>query len=156
MWKQQKMKTNNIMKVGLVIIGIVVILVFLVNSADSKQQITVYKSSSCGCCGGYVGELEKEGFKVKTIINEDINPIKEKYNIPLEMQSCHTSVIEGYFLEGHVPLEAVNKMLDEKPDIEGLMLPGMEPGAPGMPGEKEDYFIVYSLKNGEIEEFMTV
>ena len=83
-----------------------------------------------------------------------MNSIKEKYNIPYNMQSCHTTEIGDYFVEGHVPIEAVNKLLAEKPDIDGITLPDMPSGSPGMPGPKREEFIIYSLKDGEAEEFM--
>ena len=106
-----------------------------VKDVDARE-ITVYKSPTCGCCVGYISELEKQGFKVNAIITEGMNSIKEKYNIPREMQSCHTSIIGGYFIEGHIPIEVVNKLLEEKPEIDGIALPDMPSGTPGMPGQK--------------------
>ena len=82
--------------------------------------------------------------------------IKKKHNIPLEMQSCHTTILGKYFIEGHVPIEAINKLLKEKPDIDGIALPGMPIGTPGMPGEKEEPYIIYQLVDGKSSVFMTI
>jgi len=72
------------------------------------------------------------------------------------MQSCHTTEIGDYFVEGHVPIEAIDKLLAEKPDIDGITLPDMPAGSPGMPGVKREEFVIYSLKDGESSEFMRI
>ena len=125
-------------------------------NVENKQIVEVFKSPSCGCCNGYVLFLEKENFKVKQTDLENIHTIKQKYAIPLEMQSCHTTIIDKYFIEGHVPLEAINKLLKERPDIDGLALPGMPIGTPGMPGDKEEPYVIYQLVNGNFSVFMTI
>ena len=121
-----------------------------------KQKIEVFKTPSCGCCYGYVLFLEEEKFAVKQTDMRSLHTVKKKYNIPLEMQSCHTSILGKYFIEGHVPLEAINKLLIEQPDIDGIALPGMPIGTPGMPGEKEEPFIIYQLVDGKSSVFMTI
>ena len=126
------------------------------NTKFSGQKITVYKSEFCGCCGGYVAELEKNGFDVEVIKTEDLATIKEKYNVPKDMQSCHTAVIGDYFIEGHVPLQAVEKLLDEKPEIDGIALPNMPAGAPGMPGSKKGTWMINSVTDGKSKEFMKI
>jgi hypothetical protein len=123
---------------------------------QNKNKITVYKSPSCGCCVGYIAELKKEGFNVDVKSMVDTTPLKQQYNIPYNMQSCHTSVIGDYYVEGHVPFEAVRKLLEEKPDIDGIALPDMPSGSPGMPGIKTEPFAVYALSNGEKSMFMEV
>ena len=77
---------------------------------NTKQVVEVFKTPSCGCCYGYVLFLEEEKFKVKQTDMRSLHTIKQKYNIPVEMQSCHTTIIGKYFIEGHVPFEAVNKL----------------------------------------------
>ena len=84
---------------------------------NNKQIVEVFKTPSCGCCYGYVLFLKKEQFNVKETDMRSLHSIKQKYNIPLEMQSCHTTIIGKYFIEGHVPLEAVNKLLKEQPNV---------------------------------------
>ena len=121
-----------------------------------KQKIEVFKTPSCGCCYGYVLFLEEENFAVKQTDMRSLHTVKKKYNIPLEMQSCHTSILGKYFIEGHVPLEAINKLLKEQPDIDGIALPGMPIGTPGMPGEKEEPYIIYQLVDGKSSVFMTI
>ena len=121
---------------------------------DDKIQATIYKSATCGCCLGHADYLIDEDFNVEIIVENDIELIKEKNNIPYNMQSCHTTEIGEYFVEGHVPIEAISKLLAEKPDIDGITLPDMPAGSPGMPGVKREEFIIYSLKDGEAQEFM--
>ena len=112
---------------------------------SSQQKVIVYKSSSCGCCANYISLLEQEGYKVETIITSNMSNIKEKYNIPDNMKSCHTSVFGDYVVEGHVPFAAINKLLREEPDIRGIALAGMPLGSPGMSGIKRGTFDVYAL-----------
>ena len=128
----------------------------LANINNKKLSVEVFKTPSCGCCYGYVLFLEKEKFNVKQTDMRSLHSIKQKYNIPLEMQSCHTTIIGKYFIEGHVPLEAVNKLLKEQPDIDGIALPGMPIGTPGMPGKKEGPFVVYQIIDGKFSIFMTI
>ena len=144
-------------------ISFILIFSFIINKQDasavtkiSKYNVEVFKTPSCGCCYGYVLFLEKEKFKVKQTDMRSLHLIKKKYNIPLEMQSCHTTVLGKYFIEGHVPIEAINKLLKEKPDIDGIALPGMPIGTPGMPGEKEEPYIIYQLVDGKSSVFMTI
>jgi hypothetical protein len=145
------------------LISFFLIFSFVINKQDalavtkaSKYNVEVFKTSSCGCCYGYVLFLEEEKFKVKQTDMRSLHLIKKKYNIPLEMQSCHTTILGKYFIEGHVPIEAINKLLKEKPDIDGIALPGMPIGTPGMPGEKEEPYIIYQLVDGKSSVFMTI
>ena len=128
----------------------------LANINKNKLNVEVFKTPSCGCCYGYVLFLEKEKFNVKQTDMRSLHSIKKKYNIPVEMQSCHTTIMGKYFIEGHVPLQAVNKLLKEQPDIDGIALPGMPIGTPGMPGEKEEPYVIYQLIDGKFSVFMTI
>ena len=123
---------------------------------SNKQIVEVFKTPSCGCCFGYVLFLEEKKFKVKQTDMRSLHTIKQKYNIPEEMQSCHTTIMGKYFIEGHVPFEAVNKLLKEQPDIDGIALPGMPIGTPGMPGDKDEPYVIYQLKDGKSSVFMTI
>ena len=123
---------------------------------NTKQVVEVFKTPSCGCCYGYVLFLEEEKFKVKQTDMRSLHTIKQKYNIPVEMQSCHTTIMGKYFIEGHVPFEAVEKLLKEQPDIDGIALPGMPIGTPGMPGDKDEPYVIYQLKDGKSSVFMTI
>ncbi len=123
---------------------------------NSKQLVEVFKTPSCGCCYGYVLFLEKEKYNVKQTDMRSLHSIKQKYNIPVEMQSCHTTIMGKYFIEGHVPIEAINKLLEEEPNIDGIALPGMPIGTPGMPGDKNEPYIIYQLIDGKSSVFMTL
>ncbi|MCK5653080.1 MAG: hypothetical protein KAJ42_16955, partial [Gemmatimonadetes bacterium] len=119
------------------------------------QAITVHSSPTCGCCGGYEEYLEAEGFELESIKTDDTTELKDSLAIPEDMRSCHTAMVDGYFVEGHVPVEAIWKLLEEQPQIEGIALPGMPSGSPGMPGVKAQPLTVYSIVDGETDEFMT-
>jgi hypothetical protein len=157
---------NNFSKLSvLAVLSISLFLIFniVANKEDAlaltkadKYKVEVFKTPSCGCCYGYVLFLEEEKFTVKQTDMRSLHSVKKKYNIPLAMQSCHTAILGKYFIEGHVPLEAINKLLKERPDIDGIALPGMPIGTPGMPGEKEETFIIYQLVDGKSSVFMTI
>lgn len=121
-----------------------------------KIKVTVFKSSSCGCCVGYAAELDKQGFDVSTVETANMASIKQQYNIPKSMESCHTTIMGDYFIEGHMPIEAIEKLLEEKPQIDGIALPNMPAGSPGMPGTKTGKFKIYAVSDGEFSEFMMV
>lgn len=123
-----------------------------------ERKAVVYRSLTCGCCMGYIAELEKQGFvvDVKSLREKDIDAIKKQYGIPLDKQSCHTTIIGDYFIEGHVPIEAVEKLLAEQPKIDGIGLPGMPLGTPGMPGTKQSPYKIYEKVGSKFSEFMTL
>ncbi len=122
----------------------------------SGRSAVVYKSPTCGCCVGYADELEKQGFDVEVVSTEDMSKIKEQFGVPADKQSCHTIAIDDYVVEGHVPMEAVEKLLTEKPDIEGIGLPRMPSGTPGMPGPKRAPYEVYQLSDGAVSSYVTI
>lgn len=105
--------------------------------------ITVYKSPTCGCCSKWIDHLRKNGFTVRAQNVESRAALQQKHNIPRMMGSCHTGVVEGYVVEGHVPAQDVARLLREKPDIAGLTVPGMPVGSPGM--EQGDRFDPYAV-----------
>lgn len=119
-------------------------------------EMAIYKSGSCGCCDIYAGYFQRQGnSNVKIINQESIDGIKKQYKVPAELESCHTTIVGDYFVEGHIPLEAVEKLLSEKPDIAGIAMPGMPSGSPGMPGAKTEDFVIYAVnRDGTYEEFM--
>ena len=99
-----------------------------------KPVIEVYKSPSCGCCSDWASHLEQNGFKVISHNEENMSAVKSKLNIPGELRSCHTAVVDGHFIEGHVPARDIKRLLSTKTDIKGLSVPGMPAGTnvPGM------------------------
>lgn len=102
----------------------------------------VYKSAYCGCCGDWVKHLESNGFTVRTHNVANPSDYREKHGIPNELGSCHTGVVEGYAVEGHVPASDIKRLLAEKPKAKGLAAPGMPMGSPGMDGPRKDPYDV--------------
>ncbi|MBI2134141.1 hypothetical protein HYU11_05680 [Candidatus Woesearchaeota archaeon] len=126
-------------------------------SDSDRSRLVIFKDAGCGCCTLYSDYAKEKGFDVDTRTVSSMDAIKMQHKVPRNMQSCHTSVIEGYFVEGHVPVEAINKLLSEKPDIAGIALPGMPSGSPGMTGNKKEQFLIHSIgKDGKISEFMRI
>lgn len=108
-------------------------------------EIIVYQSPTCGCCHNYVSYLKERGATVTIEKTEAMGEIKARHNVPASLESCHTSLVGGYVVEGHVPAEAMRKLLDEKPTIIGISLPEMPSGSPGMEGEKVAPFRIHSI-----------
>jgi|Deesub1362A_J573_1020465.scaffolds.fasta_scaffold00145_15 hypothetical protein len=157
--KDQNRKKGQIYWLAVFAVMVLIVIASTTIYSISKtplDEITVYLSPNCGCCKLYVNYLKRERFEVEDIEMKDINTVKSQYGIPPLLQSCHTSVIDGYFVEGHVPVEAIKELIEEKPDVAGIALPGMPSGSPGMPGGKEEPFIIYSLKDGNFRVFMTM
>lgn len=99
---------------------------------DTGTLVQVYKSPTCGCCSKWIDHLRAAGFTVQATNVPDVNPYKREYGLPPQLASCHTAIVEGYVVEGHVPADDVIKMLRQKPDIKGIAVPGMPMGSPGM------------------------
>jgi hypothetical protein len=117
-------------------------------AAEQDKQVTLYKEPQCGCCEGYADYLRKHGFTVSVVPTHDLPLLDEKYGIPGELSPCHISLIGGYVVGGHVPIEIVNRLLAEKPAITGITLPGMPLGSPGMTGKKTEPFKIYEISKG--------
>ena len=107
--------------------------------------MTLYKNLQCGCCEGYADYLRENGFKVKAIPTNDLTLMGQKYGIPDGMQPCHISLIGGYVVGGHIPIEVIDRLLAEKPRVVGIRLPGMPEGTPGMPGNKPGPLDIYEI-----------
>jgi hypothetical protein len=114
-------------------------------SAAAPIPVTLYKNPSCTCCEGYAHYLEQNGFTVDVEPTNDLAEISHKAGIPEELEGCHTSFIGNYVVGGHVSVKTIRKLLDEKPAIAGITLPGMPSGSPGMDGEKTGSLIVYAV-----------
>ena len=121
-------------------------------SATAVTQVTalVIRSSTCSCCHEHEAYMRAAGMHVQSVIQDDLRPVKAAYGVPIEMTSCHTSDIGGYFVEGHVPMGAIEKLLAEQPDIDGIALPGMPAGSPGMGGVQEGPLVVFAVKDGDV------
>ncbi len=118
-------------------------------------DMIVYRSPSCGCCGVWVEHAKKHGFQIEDIKTESIAALKQRYNIPPELVSCHTAIIDGYVIEGHVPADDIKRFLAQKPQLAGLAVPGMPLGTPGMEsGDRKQAFQVLAFNDrGEVEIF---
>ena len=102
------------------------------SGAAVKPKMVTYRSPSCGCCGKWIDAARAAGFDVAVVHSEDMHAIKAKHGIPDALASCHTSLIGGYVVEGHVPFAPVRRLLEEKPKIRGIAVAGMPMGTPGM------------------------
>lgn len=123
----------------------------------SDKRLVVYRDPSCGCCEAWAQLAVKAGFTASLIDRPDMPEIKKKHGVPDELVSCHTAIAGGYTIEGHVPFDAVTRLLESKPaDIRGLAVPGMPRGSPGMemPDGSKDPFKVWAFdKRGRIANF---
>ncbi len=121
------------------------------NRINALPVVKVWKSPSCGCCTKWVEHMRAAGFRVEAENVNNIDMIKRLAGIPLRLESCHTAIVAGYRIEGHVPAADVKRLLKERPAVAGLAVPGMVTGSPGMEsptGEKEPFDVVTFGKNG--------
>jgi hypothetical protein len=113
---------------------------------QGTPRVTVYKSPTCGCCSNWVEHMKKNGFVVTTQDVDDVDAVKMKHGVPPGASSCHTAIVDGYVVEGHVPADAVKRMLKERPQAVGIAVPGMPVGSPGMEqGEARDPYDVVTF-----------
>ena len=125
-------------------------------AAEPKPEVRVYKSPSCGCCVKWVDHLEANGFQVTAEDHLDMASFKESQGLPRGLESCHTALVDGYVIEGHVPASDVLRLLKERPDLKGLAVPGMPIGSPGMEGPNpERYSVIGFGEDGERQVFST-
>lgn len=111
--------------------------------ANPLPVIEVYKDPNCGCCGRWVQHLKMNNFNANIIESPDMVSIKARFRVPRDIASCHTAVIDGYVIEGHVPAHAIQRLLAERPQALGLAVPGMPVGSPGMEGGTHEAFDVF-------------
>lgn len=122
--------------------------------AHSPGEITlmkVFRSPSCGCCEGWIANMKENGFVVRVEDAPEMTVVKNQYKVPLTLQSCHTATVDGYIIEGHVPMTEIKRLLHERPDVAGLAVPGMPIGSPGMeqPGTADQAYDVLTFdRNG--------
>jgi len=124
-------------------------------AAGKPVDIVVYRSPTCDCCGKWLEHLKKNNFKVSDIVTNDVQAIKKKYGVSDAMASCHTAIVDGYVIEGHVPANDIMTLLKTKPKIAGIAVPGMPSGTPGMEmGDRKDAYNVMSFdKDNHYEVF---
>lgn len=119
------------------------------------ETVKVWKSPTCGCCSMWVDHLRESGFEVVAENVDDLDAVKRMAGVPEHLQACHTAKIGDYVIEGHVPASAIERLLEERPDITGLTVPGMPAGSPGMPSAAPERYQVLTFGAGEPQVFAT-
>lgn len=114
-----------------------------------ERKMTVYKTPTCGCCALWVDHVKAAGFHVEVHDMNDLSAIKQMAGVPNEMQACHTAVVDGHTVEGHVPAHAIERFLASAKDGQGIAVPGMPQGSPGMPSPMPDIYDVMAFGGGE-------
>lgn len=130
--------------------------VYLQPSANADlPTVTVYKSPSCQCCSEWVSHLRRKGFEVEISSRLSMGPVKREMGVPSSLASCHTAVVGDYVVEGHVPAREVKRLLEKKPQVQGLTVPGMPIGSPGMEqgGRVEPYDVLAFTPSGDTAVF---
>ena len=129
----------------------------MLSSGEGDDPMVVYKSPTCGCCVKWIEHVEARGFEVISHDSNAMRSIKETNGVPQRGYSCHTAIVDGYVIEGHVPAEYIVQLLEEKPEVAGLTVPGMPIGSPGMEGPNPESYIVYAFDSrGAMTEYATV
>ena len=127
----------------------------LTESEEAGQTITIYKSPNCGCCQSWAEHLAANGFDTRIVETDNLNEIKQQYDVPRDMASCHTALIGDLVIEGHVPANDILAYLEDPQfNTAGLSVPGMPHGTPGMEtGRKDDYQVIAFNANGQQQVF---
>jgi hypothetical protein len=130
---------------------VLVLLTALLNPAVAAPAVeaTLYKNPSCQCCDAHAAYLGEHGFDVAIIETPNLEQIKREHEVPPHLAGCHTILVGGYVIEGHIPGDVIQQLLRERPDIRGISLPGMPQGSPGMTGQKQGPLVIYTITDGE-------
>ncbi|WP_137297549.1 DUF411 domain-containing protein [Psychromonas sp. SP041] len=129
----------------------ILLIVSFFSTAAVATELTVYKSPFCGCCTAWAEQMKDAGFKIIIVEQNNNNEINKKLGVTPELVSCHTAVIEGYTIEGHVPVQDIKRLLRDKPSVAGLAVPGMPASSPGMdvPGNTDSYQVIAFNMDGK-------
>jgi hypothetical protein len=120
--------------------------------AQSARDATLYKNPQCGCCQDHAAYLRRHGYRVTEIATHDLEDIRRRHGVPEQLYGCHTILVGGYVVEGHVSAGLIDRLLRERPKIRGISLPGMPQGSPGMTGTKTEPFRIYEIGMRSSEE----
>jgi hypothetical protein len=133
----------------------VVLLAVLLPAAvvAEPSRITMYVNPQCGCCEGHAQYLRENGFEVTVTPTHTMSLIRKHHGVPEKLEGCHIALVDGYVVEGHVPANAIKKLLAERPRIKGISLPGMPEGSPGMSGVKTAPFEILEISDGPAKVF---
>jgi hypothetical protein len=121
-------------------------------ASGAGPVVAVYKSPTCGCCTLWEDHLRENGFVVQSHELTDLSQVKSQQGVPAALGSCHTAVVEGYVVEGHVPADVIRRLLAERPEVDGIAVPGMPMGSPGMEGPFTESYEVFTFKDGAPHE----
>ncbi len=137
---------NRITLSSLLLLIVTMLVAWALTGRNSNaQEVTVYKDPNCRCCAKWIDHLRDNGFTVKAnnLSNSSLSRIKAEHGITFDLASCHTALVEGYAVEGHVPADVIKRLLSERPEVKGIAVPGMPMGSPGMEGGySENYDIL--------------
>jgi hypothetical protein len=121
--------------------------------AEGATKAIVHKSPTCSCCSAWTARLREAGFVVEEIVEADVQAVKKRLGVPERLASCHTAEIDGYVIEGHVPPQAIARLLKERPKAIGLAAPGMPAGSPGMEGGEPEVYRLYLFDASDARPF---
>ena len=151
------MKSKTFIFLALLVIGIAGSVIWLIindynerqdNMATSVTEAVMYKNSGCQCCDKWATYMGRYGYNISIQPVSNMPEIKDKFYIPSDMESCHTTLIDGYVVEGHVPVEDINRLLKEDPEAVGIAAPGMPSSSPGMNTSLNDPYDVFIIDEG--------
>lgn len=113
---------------------------------EGSFELTMYSTPDCGCCVKWAEYLEENGVQVTINKIENLQSVKDEHGVPAQLSACHTAIVDGYVVEGHVPVEDIRRLLGERPDAIGIAVPGMPPNSPGMdiPIEREYPVVLFT------------
>lgn len=126
------------------------------STAAAGRTVALYRQEGCSCCTAYADYLRERGYAVDVTTLPDLDEVRREHRIPADAVGCHTSVTDGYVVEGHVPVEAIERLLDRRPDVDGISVVGMPLNAPGMGEPGDEPLDVLSFRNGQTSAFMSV
>lgn len=141
------------MRIALGLLLLTIMLGALPAGAEPPRNAILYKDPQCGCCEAYADHLRAHGFDVTVSATPDLATIKRQHGVPGPLEGCHTVLVHGYVVEGHVPVATLLRLLTERPEIRGIALPGMPAGSPGMSGEKTSPFTIYEIDDGPVKVY---
>lgn len=143
--KNQSVAKNRFLRIA----GLSAVLLSSALQAAGPLSIDVHRDANCGCCKAWISHLEANGFQVNDHVESNMSAVKQRLGVAPRLASCHTAVINGQFVEGHVPAEQI-RQLSEHPELAGIAVPGMPAGSPGMEmgGQQQAYQVIGQHKNG--------
>jgi hypothetical protein len=152
--RAEDQEANAMSKLNSIVVILVSTLLTAGLSVAGATEVTVYKSPTCGCCKNWVAHLRANGFTVKAVDVADVTSYKLANGVGPALASCHTAIVDGYVIEGHVPAQDIKRLLRERPKVTGLAAPGMPSGSPGMEqGYKDPYDVVSFDKSGRVSVY---